>query len=848
MIDSTTSQTGRSPSPQDHPRYIVGLGASAGGLEALQAFFSHMQSGSNLGFVVVQHLSPDYKSMMAELLGKHSDLTMVNAEHGDVVQANHVYFTPPKCNVRIENGILELTEQDHRAQHILNFPIDTFLRSLAEDCGERAIAIILSGTGSDGTRGVRAIKEHEGMVIVQDPATGKFDGMPRSAMNTGAPDFVLAPERIPQQLLAFIDHPVVTRQSEEQPETGRRQEFSRILRMIRRQCEIDFNQYKPSTVIRRIERRIGVNQLNSMQDYESFLNSDPDEVDQLCRELLIGVTKFFRDHEAFEIIEKRVIPQILDNISDKNQIRVWIPGCSTGEEAYSICIMILEAIEQRGLKNLEVRIFGTDVDKQAVDFAAIGKYPESIAADIERHLLEKYFVRENESYHVNRTLRECVVFAQHNLLKDPPFTKIDMVSCRNLLIYIDSNIQQKILSLLHFALKPNAVLFLGSSETIGSMSEYFQTISAKWKIYRTQGKSQPPIMGSLAIPSANERVGSLGLSAMRRSSSPTSDSAVRNMLEQLIDICAPDCLIVDGSYRIIHSFGDVHRWLKQPGGAFTSNLLELLPRDLSVAVATALRRTTKDAVTVSYKDILTTRGENQHKVNIRVQSLSLQHTGDGLIAVFFDAQEQDQAAEDVETFQVSERTTERISELEEELQHTRENLQATIEELETSNEELQATNEELLAANEELQSTNEELHSVNEELYTVNAEYQMKIGELTEVQSDLDNLLTSLDVGVIVLNKDLTIRRFNDEAIRAFTIREHDQDRLITELSMKFEYPQFVEDIHRVLKEQQGISRQNLIHTEGRGQIDLKILPYRDADGLAAGVTLMVTPPRVEAS
>lgn len=841
MNDSNTISNGQPTTAEDQPRFIVGLGASAGGLEALQGFFSHMQTGANLGFVVVQHLSPEYKSMMAELLGKHSDLTMVTAEHGDIVKANHVYFTPPKCNVRIHGGKLELTEQDHRAQHILNFPIDTFFSSLAEDCRERAIAIVLSGTGSDGTRGIRAVKEHDGMVMVQDPATGKFDGMPRSAMNTGAPDFVLAPEQMPQQLLAFIDHPVVVRQYAEDQAVGSQHELTRILRRIRGQCDIDFAQYKPSTVIRRIERRMGVNQLNSLHDYEQFLSHDKDEVDQLCRELLIGVTKFFRDNEAFEIIKERVIPHMLDNLDNPRQIRVWIPGCSTGEEAYSLGILILEAIEQRELKNVEIRIFGTDVDKHAINFAANGTYPESIAADIDRHLLERYFIHENESYHVNRTLRERVVFAQHNLLKDPPFTKIDMVSCRNLLIYIDSNVQQKILSLLHFALKPTGALFLGSSETIGSMSEYFQTVSAKWKIYRTQGKSQPPMMSNLTLPSANERVGSLSLTGLRRSGSPNHENAMRVMLEQLIEKCAPECLVVDSSHRVIHSFGDVHRWLKQPGGAFTSDMLELLPKDLSIAVATAMRRCAKDQQPVSYKDLNATIAEQQLKVSIRVEPLSQIGHGDDLIAIFFDAQDRKASAPAAETFEVNERSTERISELEEELQHTRENLQATIEELETSNEELQATNEELLAANEELQSTNEELHSVNEELYTVNAEYQMKIGELTEVQSDLDNLLTSLDVGVIVLNKDLTIRRFNGEATRAFSIREHDLERQITELSMSFEYPQFVTDIKRVLENHEMIIQRVPSREEQAVHFDLKILPYRDADGMVAGVTLMIS-------
>ena len=832
--DSNTAPT---DSELTQPRYIVGLGASAGGLEALQAFFSNMPQDSGLAFVVVQHLSPDYKSLMAELLAKQSTMKVNVAGNGMEIRANEVYVTPPKQNVMVRDGKLQLQEQDHRSQHTLNFPIDTFFHALADDCGDRAIAIVLSGTGSDGTRGVRAIKGKDGMVMLQDLETAKFDGMPRSAASSGVADFILPPEQMPKQLLAFIEHPVAQRHLNDES-TQDISELNRVLRLIHNHGGIDFNQYKPSTVIRRIERRMTINQFDTIKEYDAFLRETPKEVEQLFRELLIGVTKFFRDREAFGLMQTSVIPELLENLGEDRSIRVWVPGCSTGEEAFSYAILILEEIEKRGLQDVEVRIFGTDIDRQALDFASSGIYPESIAADVDRDLLEKYFTRHNENYHVSRRLRETVVFAQHNLLKDPPFTKMDIASCRNLLIYIQPAVQRKILSLLHFSLKRNGTLMLGSSESIGDFAEYFETVNSKWKIYRPQNDQRPPMAESLTQSMA-DKVTTLSPTGLQRPNPRQQDIALRTMLSLLIKACAPECVVINNANQIVHTFGNVNRWLSLPGGPFTSNLLELLPKELSVAVATAVRKSRKDQCPVAYKDIALNLQETRVKVNIRVEFFTDNNLPESLTAIFFeDVTLSDHSDDNSESFNLEERSRERIGELEQELQHTRENLQATIEELETSNEELQATNEELLAANEELQSTNEELHSVNEELYTVNAEYQAKIQELTELNTDLDSLMASLDVGVVVLNEDLTIRRFNQEAVQSINIRQNDIGRPIGDLSINVEFEDLITEIKRVLKDLQPF--EHITQSKTGTEYSFRVLPYQNTNDELAGVILLV--------
>ncbi|MCP5158154.1 MAG: hypothetical protein H6974_06360 [Gammaproteobacteria bacterium] len=469
------------------PLFYVGVGASAGGLEALESFFTHMAANSNMAFIVIQHLSPNYKSMMVELLSKRTAMTVRRAEEGMRVEANVVYLIPPKKNLSIFHGKLLLSESDHSRG--LNLPIDVFLHSLADDQTEKAIGVILSGTGSDGVRGIRAIKEAGGMIMVQSEESAKFDGMPRAAISTGLADFILPPEEMPAKLLSFIRHPYALKTDRPPVLLSDEDGMARIFALLRERTRVDFAFYKPSTVVRRIERRMTVNQVNDLRDYVRLMESYSSEVLALYRELLIGVTSFFRDREVFEDLETHHLPQLFARLQNR-EARFWIAGCSTGEEAYSLAILSREILEQMG-KRIDVKIFATDIDRNAIVRASSGLYPESIAVDLPPGLLAKYFQRKEEHYRIDRSIREMVVFAQHNLIKDPPFTNIELVSCRNLLIYLQPVLQRKALELMNFSLNPQGILLLGSSETTGDLADFFDPLNQKFRIYAAKGKRRP---------------------------------------------------------------------------------------------------------------------------------------------------------------------------------------------------------------------------------------------------------------------------------------------------------------------------------------------------------------------
>ncbi len=468
--------------------YIVGIGASAGGLEALEKFFGNMPADSGLAFVVVQHLSPDYKSLMAELLSKHTQMPVYEVQDGMSVEPNNIYLIPRKKTMTIFHGKLHLTD---RGQEQLNLPIDIFLRSLAEDMGERAIAIILSGTGSDGTRGIRAVKEAGGMVMAQDTSSAKFEGMPQSAIATQLVDYILSAEQMSTELVSYIQHSCISTDLGAKPAIAKDEDnLSKIYAKLRSQAGVDFTYYKQSTMVRRIERRMSINQIDRLSDYLHYLYQSPNEVQTLYKELLIGVTKFFRDTEAFEFIGEKVIPEIFKGRSRNDQVRVWVAACSTGEEAYSLAILFSEYMEKSG-NYLDVKIFATDLDKAALEYAGKGVYAESIAADVSLERLKNYFIKRGDSYEVLRRVREMVIFAQQNIITDPPFSKIDLVTCRNVLIYFQSVLQKKVLSMFQFSLKQDGFLFLGTSETVGDNSDFFLSYHNKWRVYQYRGGFRP---------------------------------------------------------------------------------------------------------------------------------------------------------------------------------------------------------------------------------------------------------------------------------------------------------------------------------------------------------------------
>jgi two-component system, chemotaxis family, CheB/CheR fusion protein len=826
----------------DAPSHYIGIGASAGGLEAIEEFFKHMPPKSSLGFIVIQHLSPDYKSLMVELLSKHTEIPIFRAEDGMQVKADAIYLIPPKKNLTIFHGRLLLNDQE--PVRGINLPIDIFLRSLAEDQSEKSIAVILSGTGSDGTRGVRAIKEAGGMVMVQDEETAKFDGMPRSAIATGVADFILAPKDMSRQLLSFIKHPYATKSEYSDTILTDEDGLTRIFSLLRERHKIDFTYYKPSTVVRRIERRMTVNQMHELQDYVKFLQSYPREVSALYRELLIGVTSFFRDTDAYKLLEDKWLPELLREMP-AGQIRFWVTACSTGEEAYSLAILCRECLEKIGISR-DVKIFATDIDEEAILHAGGGIYPESITADLSPNLLSKYFYRKEDGFfHISRTIREMVVFAKHNIIKDPPFTHISLVSCRNLLIYLQPVLQRKVLELMNFSLLPKGILFLGSSETIGDMTDYFEAVDHRWKLYQSKGRALKAAGRhtgeALFTPAARHRMPVMGrLPNLRQHEEERVSERVLQAIATDFFTCA---FIVNDQMELQHILGEAEGFLRFPPGKVLNDIAKIAVKDLAIPLSTGIQKVLKTREEIRYSNIRLKREEGKiQTVQMRLKPLPEKRNQDSMVMVFIEEAKEtadNRKQTTTTTFDIGKEAEQRILDLEQELQFSRENLQATIEELETSNEELQATNEELLASNEELQSTNEELQSVNEELYTVNAEYQKKIIELTELNNDINNLLSSSDIAKIFLDENLDIRMFTHRIHDVFKVLDSDIGRPFSHISHTLDHPALMDDILRVQKTDDPIRRE--VRTKDGYWYLLKILPYYISPQSTSGIVLTLT-------
>jgi len=809
---------------------VVGIGASAGGLEALEQLFSVMPQDTGLAFVVVQHLSPDFKSMMDELLSRRTKIPVVLVEDGMRVEPNHIYLIPAKKDMIISEGRLLLS--DKGASQELSLPIDLFFRSLAQDVGARAVGIILSGAGSDGARGIRDIHEAGGLVISQDEGSANFDGMPRSARDTGVVDHVLAPNQMPEILLDHSRFPD-SRALAEGGVAGPMRPYgvAAALRFLQRAYGIDFAHYKPSTVTRRIERRLQMTQSASLEAYVERIASDPEELDALFHDLLIGVTRFFRDEAAFELLEKRVIPGLIEQLPPNDEVRVWVAGCATGEEAYSLAILFNEELTRRKDKR-RLKVLATDVHRGSLDFASRGLYTKDRVAHVRPDLLERYFDQRGPNYQVSPDLRQFVVFAPHNVVRDAPFTRIDLVSCRNLLIYLQPLAQKKVLNLLHFALKRQGVLFLGPSENAGTLADDFDTVDTHWRIYRKRRDLRLPNDTRIATPRQRGLSGQHDLST----AAGYSLSQVVAVYDALLDEHIPPSLLVNERRELVHSFAGANRFLKIKEGRPSLDVLEMMAPDLKLAVSGALQRALKDGSDVVYNSLRLRFGDDErlHRLTVRpilAPGVPLNH-----LLVTIEAVDHAPLAPRLESeLNLSQLSQDQLGSLEAELRRTKENLQATIEELETSNEELQAANEELLASNEELQSTNEELQSVNEELYTVNAEYQKKITELTELTNDMDNLLASIQVGTIFLDRELCIRKFTPLIAEAFNLLPHDIGRPIAGFSNNLLQPRLMEELSHVLKSAKSVEHE--LRDRKGNWFFLRILPYR-IRGTVDGVVL----------
>ncbi len=828
------SRVNSSISKQQQNFFVVGIGASAGGLRALEEFFEHMPTDSGAAFVVIQHLSPDFKSLMKELLERRTRMAIYRVTEGMVLQPNSVYLIPPGKNLVLENRKLHLLEQEERSRHGLNFPIDIFLESLAKNYVERAIGVILSGTGSDGTNGLRAINEAGGFAMVQEPTTAEFDGMPRTAIATGVVDRILSPPELAQVINQLVQSPNLRSEgnNNNQLELFKPDHLERIASILAQHEQTDFSHYKTTTLSRRIHRRYLISGCNNLDEFIRLLKISSQERAILRQDLLISVTQFFRDPTAWDVLETEIIPQLMKKANPHEELRCWVTACATGEEAYSLAILFDEVITKSD-KPIRFKIFATDIDKAALEKATQGIYPLTINKNINPERLERYFVRKDNCLQVIRKLREKLLFAPHDLTKDAGFTRMNLISCRNVLIYLQSDLQQKVLRNLHFSLASKGFLFLGEAESLGYIEPEFQDLDTKNKIYQKRRDVR------LNIP-----IKSIEKTSHQRLPYIPSKSQSENHLEPMLDEAfnaflakyKASCFLVDREHKLFHSFNDDINILKVPFGRTTTDITKMIVLELQLPLITALHRAKQDHSSVSYTGIKVELENRECNLKLEVTY----HESNKLASDFFAIviQEDEVPHQPAgEKFEADAEASQRIMELEYELQQTRENLQAVIEELETTNEEQQATNEELTASNEELQSTNEELHSVNEELYTVNAEYQSKIGELTELNNDIDNLLRSTDIGVVFLDRDLKIRKFTPAATVAINLVEADVNRPLKHITHNLNCVNLIELLKAVIESQKGLDKEVKLLEEDFHLL-MRINPYLLEDGKLDGVVI----------
>lgn len=839
----SSNPTSVSTDPESSPvRFrVVGIGASAGGLESLEQFFSNLPPNPGMAFVVVQHLSPDFRSVMDELLARHSDLPIQQAEDNIEVEPNRVYLLPPKKEMIIRERRLLLTDKERT--HGLTLPIDHFFRSLAQDVGTEAVGIILSGTGSDGSRGLREIKRAGGRVYVENPDSAKFDGMPLSALATGVVDQSAPASDIPQLLMsdATVSSSDVIEPDPFLDETP----MESILRLLRDQFGLDFSLYKTTTVSRRILRRVELLGSVDLAGYADRLRVDPEELSSLYRDLLIGVTRFFRDPEAFEFMEQHVVPEILDRVQESEEIRVWIAACATGEEAYSIAMILYEQLTARG-RNLNVKILSTDVHTASLTYASAGSYGEEQLEHVNERRRERFFRRKGNGYQISQDLRQLIVFAPHNITKDAPFTKMHLITCRNLLIYFEPPAQKSVLSLFHFGLVTGGFLFLGSSETAGPLASEFDTVNEHWKIYRKRRDVR--LLEPLRMPVSKKTPGGSKL-YLGHSRAALADTQLLTVYDELLNRHMPPSFLVNEDRHLVDSFGGAERLFKIGKRRPSISILDLLDGDLRTVVAGAIQRALKNDGHVRYTGVPISDGDRNRRCILSAEAFTNPRTNSThvLITILDETPEErrhPQAhASDLTTTQAAQ---DRMNTLESELSYTRETLQSTIEELQTSNEELQATNEELVASNEELQSTNEELHSVNEELYTVNAELQRKIAELRELNSDMQHFLESSDVGTLFLDGNLRIRKYTPRIAGIFHIQTQDIGRSIRHFSHGLQRSTLLHDIEVALT--QGLTIEDEVRDAEGTTFFLRILPYRAAAAGGDGDRIVpkAEPARVE--
>ncbi len=809
--------------------YVIGIGASAGGMDVIHEIFDNLPADTGFSFVIIQHLSPDYKSLLAELLSRHTMMKVFEASDNLKLESNSVYVIPSKKILTIENDRIRLSE---KTKTLPNNAIDIFFSSLAEQKKEKAVGIILSGTGSDGSKGIVDLKKNGGLVIIQDPATAAFDGMPTSAINTGSYDLILSPDMIADEIGYLLGDSGLKTFSPFILNSGDEAKFTEILQVIKSTSKFDFSLYKRPTLYRRLSKRMSEAGMNSVSDYLNFLRTNEDEVLRLSQEFLINVTRFFRDREAFKEIQNNIIPQLADAKKDGELLKIWCVACSTGEEAYTLAMICNEYFRSKNIIEPKFKIFATDIDSKALEVAAQGIYKKDVINDVPAEYLERYFLKEGELYRVSPSLRKMIVFAHHDVLKDPPFSKLDLITCRNLLIYLTPILQKTALSKFHFAMNVDSVLMLGPSENIGHLKETMTEVNRKWKIYKCNSKRSPIDRDFLISPLTQSNLMQNRNPSVRKNVSPDNSGILTEVLCEDRSLTG---VFVDSDFNVRSAFGRFRDFLKFPEENFNLSIFKMVPQDLSLVLSLNLRRAMNQEETIKIRNFPVKYDEGERRINIIIkpESKAKTKTASGIFILLENITEYSHS---INLVPDSISSSDKVIELERQLALTRENLQEMIDEMDSVNEEMTSNNEEIVSANEELQSTNEELQSLNEELHTVNAEHQIKIKELIDLNDDLDNYFKNSDTGQILIDNNLIIRKFNPIVTQMINLIGNDIGRSISDISTNIKSVDLMNDIKEVIRNSNTIEKEFNIDSER--YFLMRINPYIRKDKTKDGAVI----------
>lgn len=821
---------------------MVGIGGSAGAFTSLEAFFAHMPIDTGMAFIIIMHLDPNYKSQLSEVIQRFTTMEVHEATDGLVVEQNKVYIIPANKDMGIHNRKLLLLNPS-RPKGIRQ-PIDYFLQSLAEDQWIRSVGIIFSGMGSDGETGIRMIKEKLGLTMVEDPKTAEYTSMPLAAIGTNLVDYVLAAEEMPLKLIQYLNHPVLAEETSDQVRSAiqNTNAVQKILMLLRSHTGNDFALYKKSTVTRRIDRRIAFFQLRDYDQYVQYLKDNPQEIDILFNELLIGVTKFFRDAAAFDSLQENLI-KLIKKRKKKDPIRIWVTGCSTGEEAYSIAMLLMECTDKLSQADMpKIQIYATDLDAGALNHARIGLYHSNIVADVSPERIERFFTKKDQQYAVKKELREMIVFAQQNLIKDAPFIKLDLLSCRNMLIYFTADLQKKIIPLFYYALKPEGIMFMGPAETIGGFTDMFTSIDPKWKLFsRREGHMAMSKIVTFPFHITQQQTSLSKSNEVEQHSNQRSIAEIFN--KALTDKFTPASVLVNEKGDILYSNGKSGKYLELPSGLANMNIYKMAKEELRYGIASSIHEAFLHHSTVGVDNIKLKENNRFRLINLKASFI--QEDGmQPLVLVVFEDMGSLRKSSSKQTTGLTDNAA--VKELEKELVYTKLRLNSTIEEMESSLEELKSSNEELQSTNEELQSTNEEslttkeeMQSLNEELMTMNAQYQSKTDELTRLNNDMKNLLDSTEIGTIFLDNHLDIVRYTPQVRKLFNLIPTDVGRPISHVVTNFEQPFEEDDIHEVIDKL--LIKEIDIRTKTNEWYRVRIMPYRTLDNFISGAVLTFT-------